>query len=269
MKLAKVDRANSDDRFEFGRNWASYSRLIDEAKIAGAIEGLARLIPPEDLKGRSFLDIGSGSGLHALAAARLGVGKIVAVDVDSNSTETTRETLSRHAGTVTWSAETRSIFDVTPQNCGQFDVVYSWGVLHHTGDMLRAVDCAASLVAPGGLFAFALYRRTRFDRFWVLEKRWYARASPGSQRLAQQVFTVGYRIAARLMGRKATVARGMEYWHDLHDWLGGYPYESILADEVEAIMQRLGFEKVRVFARPKQLGLFGSGCDEYVYRRRT
>ena len=63
------------------------------------------------------------------------------------------------------------------------------------------------------------------------------------------------------------MTRGMEYWHDLHDWLGGYPYEAILAPQVEAMMRKRGFKPERVFARPLELGLFGSGCDEYVYRR--
>jgi 2-polyprenyl-6-hydroxyphenyl methylase/3-demethylubiquinone-9 3-methyltransferase len=61
--------------------------------------------------------------------------------------------------------------------------------------------------------------------------------------------------------------RGMNFEHDVHDWLGGYPYESIGAAHVEAFMRTLGFAHVRSFTRPLSLGLFGSGCDEYVYRR--
>ena len=61
--------------------------------------------------------------------------------------------------------------------------------------------------------------------------------------------------------------RGMNYLHDVHDWMGGYPYESITAPEVEALMRGLKFAHVRSFTRPTSLGLFGSGCDEYVYRR--
>ena len=259
--------AEQAPRFEFGRNWASYARLIGEAEVAAAVAGLTKLIDPKDLAGKTFLDIGSGSGLHALAAARSGVARIVTVDVDTDSAATTRATLERFAGTTPWVARERSVLDMSPEADGRFDVVYSWGVLHHTGDMLRAIDIAASLVAPGGVFAFALYRRTRLDPFWVREKRWYTKASPGKQRLAQYLYTGAYRAASLLTGRTANVARGMEYWHDLHDWLGGTPYESILAAEVEARMTVLGFAKEREFARPLELGLFGSGCDEYTYRR--
>ena len=61
--------------------------------------------------------------------------------------------------------------------------------------------------------------------------------------------------------------RGMEFHHNAHDWLGGYPYESIDPPGVAAIMGGLGFQPVRSNVRPKHFGLFGSGCDEYVYRR--
>lgn len=263
------ETTRAENRFCFGRNWASYSRLIGQPEIQEAVNGLTRLVPASELAGKAFLDIGSGSGLHSVAAARSGAARILAVDVDADSTTTTHATLTRFAGKVLWSAEVRSVLDMTPTVDGTFDVVYSWGVLHHTGQMIPAIERAAALVVPGGLFAFALYRRTRLDWFWVREKRWYIKASPMAQRIARGVYTGGYRLASLMTGRRSRMGRGMEYWHDLHDWMGGYPYESILADEVEALMGRLGFASERVFARPLEFGLFGSGCDEYVYRRRV
>lgn len=269
MTDKRADETALDAHFQFGRNWASYAELIGEHEIAEAAKGLHRLLPPEVLKGRTFLDIGSGSGLHSLAAIRTGVARVLALDIDPDSTATTRKTLTRFAGATPWVAETRSVFDLDPQAIGRFDIVYSWGVLHHTGDMMHAIERAAALVAPGGRFAFALYRRTRLDWFWVREKRWYKAASPRGQRVAQSIYTGAFRAASLLTGRKANPTRGMEYRHDLHDWLGGYPYESILANEVDAFMSGLGFVSEKVFARPRSLGLFGSGCDEYVYVRRV
>lgn len=261
------DETALEAHFRFGRNWASYAELIGEREIAEAGKGLHKLLPPEVLAGRTFLDIGSGSGLHSLAAIRSGVARVLALDIDPDSTVTTRRTLTRFAGATPWTAETRSVFDLDARDIGTFDVVYSWGVLHHTGDMMRAIERAASLVAPGGRFAFALYRRTRLDWFWVREKRWYKGASPRGQAIAQGVYTGAFRAASFLSGRTANPTRGMEYRHDLHDWLGGYPYESILADEVDVLMRRLGLVRQIALARPRELGLFGSGCDEYVYGR--
>ena len=269
------DLKSASSHFAFGDNWASYAALIDDAALAESKKGLLKLIPREALQDRSFLDIGCGSGLHALAAAQLGVRRILAVDIDPVSVETTKTVLAQHQLNIAWQTDTISVFDLDPDDLGTFDVVYSWGVLHHTGDMWGAVSKGAALVAPGGLFAFALYRSTTLDAFWKLEKRWYAHASLRSQKLAQKIYVTAYAAACRLTGRgslRALVdnyrsARGMDFYHDVHDWLGGYPYEAALAPEIDARMVALGFKAERVFARAKPFGLFGSGCDEYVYRR--
>lgn len=260
-------------RFAFGKNWASYAALIGEPEIAEAEQGLLKLIPEAELRGRSFLDIGCGSGLHALASARLGVSRIVAIDYDPDSAITASALLERFGVAIPWQAERADLFDLDPTGIGTFDIVYSWGVLHHTGNMWGAIDKAASLVAPSGLFAFAIYRSTRMDAFWKREKRWYSQGSPRVQRMARNAYLAAFRLGCAL-GRKnyrEMVAkrsrRGMDFHHDIHDWLGGYPYETALSPEIEARMDVLGFEPERVFARPMQFGLLGSGCDEYVYRR--
>jgi 2-polyprenyl-6-hydroxyphenyl methylase/3-demethylubiquinone-9 3-methyltransferase len=273
MGSAAADEARAR-QFAFGDNWASYASLVDEERLAEAERGLVRLLGPDRLRGQSLLDIGCGSGLHAAAAARLQPARVVAVDLDPRSVETTEAMLGRHAPQLVADVHLASVFDLDPALIGHFDVVYSWGVLHHTGAMLAALKRAAELVAPGGLFAFALYRRTRLCGLWRHEKRWYAAASPRAQAAARWVYVTALRTAFFATGRdfKAHVAnykkgRGMDFEHDVHDWMGGYPYESISAGEVDTIMRGLGFAHVRSFTRPMSLGLFGSGCDEYVYRR--
>lgn len=275
--VMKDDLRSLDSHFSFGKNWRSYANLIDEAKIAKAVDGLRTLIPEADIRGRSFLDIGCGSGLHALSALRLGAARVHAVDIDPESVATTRDVLAKWAGgsgggSGHWTVETKSILDPAFTQLGAFDIVYSWGVLHHTGAMWPAIETAADSVGPDGLFCLALYRTTRLDRFWRTEKRWYKNASPRSQSIARGTYDVLFRTAAALTGRRDRVGsrgRGMEYWHDMHDWLGGYPYETALAPEVETRLASRGFIAERVFARTLELGLFGSGCDEYVYRKRA
>jgi SAM-dependent methyltransferase len=266
----------AESRFAFGDNWASYAKLVGEAHIEEARQGLLKLLPAAAFEGRSFLDIGCGSGLHALAAARLGVRHVLAIDLDQKSVATTEALLARHAGSVPWTVRRADVFDLQPRQHGRYDVVYSWGVLHHTGDVAEALAKAAALVNPGGYFAFALYRPTRLDRLWVAEKRWYAKVGPRAQRLARALYVGLLRARLALTGRSLEAyiatyqARGMDFGHDVHDWLGGYPYQSIGAGEVEALMARQGLDKLREFAVSRSavpVGLFGSGCDEYVYRR--
>jgi 2-polyprenyl-6-hydroxyphenyl methylase/3-demethylubiquinone-9 3-methyltransferase len=68
--------------------------------------------------------------------------------------------------------------------------------------------------------------------------------------------------------RDYKTARGMNFHNDVHDWLGGFPYESATPDEVTAQFAALGFDPVVEKALPRSLGLFGTGCAEYTFRRR-
>lgn len=268
--MSANDIKRVDSHFAFGKNWASYADLIDEAAIEKSTEGLLKLIPAEEYQGCTFLDIGSGSGLHALAAVRLGVSRVMAVDLDPDCVATTKMLLTRHHVPVPWQAEQTSVFDLDPIRHGTFDIVHSWGVLHHTGDMWAAVRKASQMVARGGLLVVALYRPTRFDAFWTREKRWYAHAFPAAQRLARGLYITAVWLARIRQGSfREFVAgyrsgRGMDFDHDVHDWLGGYPYETALARDVETEMASLGFKPVRVFAQPTR-GILSAACDEYVY----
>jgi len=217
--------------FEFGQNWRDFAETVDQTKINSAIDGLRKLFPG-GLAGKSFLDIGCGSGLHSLAALSLGTTSIVATDIDENSIATTRELLSKYAPRAKWEANTVSVFDAAPESLGTFDVVYSWGVLHHTGDMWRAIERAAAFVRPGGQFALAIYAKTPMDAFWKVEKRFY-KSAPGPVQWVLRQSLIGSLILAKLARGKnpaeifrTSPKRGMNRSHDLHDWMGGYPYET-------------------------------------------
>lgn len=275
--IRMTDLTKLESHFAFGENWASYAAGIGEPEIAQARRDLARLLGSDSLAGRTFLDIGCGSGLHSLAATRMGAQRILACDLDPASVRTTRTLLERFEPSASCEATECSVFSLSPDGLGTFDVVYSWGVLHHTGNLDRALAIAASLVAPGGVFIVALYRKTLLCPFWKLEKRWYSKASQEQQRLAQRLYTSVFRLGLRLTGRDpgAYVAsyrskRGMDFAHDVHDWLGGHPYESMSAARVDKKLRNLGFERRRAFTTSsamQRLGILGSGCDEYVYER--
>lgn len=262
-----------DTHFEFGANWKAYSAKIDRKRIDVAVEGVRKLLG--ELTGNTFLDIGSGSGLHSLAALELGASFVTAIDLDENSVGTTRRLLTEFSPRQDWRAEIVSIFDATPGTLGTFDVVYSWGVLHHTGDMWRAIERAAALVRPGGRLAIAIYAETSCDPLWKAEKKFYVHAPRPLQWLVRQFYM------AALLARKAFAGenpvayvrnyfalRGMHFSHDAHDWLGGYPYETAGAGELVERISALGFTELRSFPIPKTFGLFGSGCGEFVFERK-
>lgn len=278
--MEQNDLTRRETHFAFGKNWSSYAARVSETEIKEAEKGLARLLGSDRLDGQRFLGIGCGSGVHSLAALRLGAKEIVALDIDPDSVATTRLLLAQHVPqSGIYRVEEMSVFDMTPEALGSFDTIYSWGVLHHTGDMYRALRQAAALVSEEGRFAFALYQRTWGDWFWKIEKRWYAHATPGAQARARAIYRALFRLKLAITGRRFAnyVAkyysnRGMDFEHDVHDWMGGWPYESINTPEVEVLMRGLNLVPERVFSKKGQwfgrsLGFFGSGCDEYVYRR--
>jgi 2-polyprenyl-6-hydroxyphenyl methylase/3-demethylubiquinone-9 3-methyltransferase len=265
-----------ESHFAFGENWASYAKRVDKPQIDEAIAGLRRLLGDYDLAGKRFLDIGCGSGIHSVAASCLGASEILAVDLDPDCIATTKALLARFAPDSRWRVEQTSVFDLAPEALGTFSVVYSWGVLHHTGNMGLAMRKATAMVADGGRFVFALYYRTWMCPFWTMEKRWYARASRTAQSLARGLYVAlfGLRLWASGRSLRKHVAdypgshRGMDFHHDVHDWLGGYPYESISSDEVDTLMRQAGMARAGSFVQHRpSVGLFGSGCNEYAYAR--
>lgn len=263
--------------FAFGKNWQDYAQKIDESRIASAVLDLQRLSGRERLDGLSFLDIGCGSGLHALAALRLGAKRVVGTDIDADSVATASAVLERFAPGAPCTLSVRSVFEMEPKEFGTFDIVYSWGVLHHTGDMERAIACAATLVAPRGELLLALYKKTLFCGMWRRIKRWYSHAGPARQRRARAVYIGLYRLGCRITSQDFNAKvqdygsrRGMDFYNDVHDWLGGYPYQSISPDECHTLLAGLGFTVAREFiAKPGRYlpGVLGSGCDEYAFRR--
>jgi len=157
------------------------------------------------------------------------------------------------------------------------DIVYSWGVLHHTGNMYEAIRSAAAKVRQGGLFFLALYRRTILCSAWKVEKRFYSGASPRVRALIRDAWIAKTRLSLRLKGQDfhamianygQTAGRGMDYYRDVDDWLGGYPYESITPRECRAFVGSLGFSLVTERAVTQGVAVAtSSGCDEWVFRR--
>jgi 2-polyprenyl-3-methyl-5-hydroxy-6-metoxy-1,4-benzoquinol methylase len=265
----------SGDRFEFGKNWQRFLQSVNEAKIQDAQRSLSHMLGASSLQGKTFLDIGSGSGLFSLAARKLGA-KVHSFDYDPDSIACTQELRRRYFPNDTdWTVEQGSALDrVYLSRLGQFDVVYSWGVLHHTGQMWRALENAGLMVAPGGLLFIAIYNdEGKKSRRWTWVKKTYNRSKiMRGPLLAGSMLHLYWRPIVkdflqlhpfRSLRSYGNAGRGMSWWTDLVDWVGGYPFEVAKPEDLFHFYRDRGFELVQMTT------CNDLGCNEVVFRKKA
>ena len=271
------EEISQGERFEFGRNWSRFLTVLNEQRIELAEASLRQMLQIENLDGKRFLDIGSGSGLFSLAARRLGA-KVYSLDYDPYSVACTKELRHRYfPNDADWTVSEGSVLDTEYiKTLGLYDVVYSWGVLHHTGDMWKALDNASLPVAAGGKLFVAIYNDmgSQSSR-WKWIKRTYNRLPaflrPSFAALAIAPSEIKPALTSLLLLRPGAYIRtwteyennrGMTKWRDIIDWVGGYPYEVAKPEEIFDFYVSRGFSLTKL-----KCGGVGLGCSEFVFVR--
>jgi SAM-dependent methyltransferase len=253
--------------FSFGENWQKYLAELTEERIQQAESSLRESFGAARLKGVSFLDIGCGSGLFSFCACRAGAKPLVSVDIDPKAIECARSLRLMADPASDWQVLSGSILDdeflsgIPPATN-----VFSWGVLHHTGAMWRAIENTVRLVAPGGRCCLALYNRPNHPRLMLALKRIYnrlPRSLKPSMRIAYGVailtmLAVRRRNPVRYVRDYGKRSRGMSFWRDVEDWLGGLPYEYATPDEVSSFVGARGLVVTNVIVRSP------GACNEYL-----
>jgi len=277
--LAKNHQGEIDkgERFAFGDNWTKFLQSLDEKKIQEAVQSLRTTLKVDHLNGKSFLDIGSGSGLFSLAARKLGAS-VVSFDYDPKSVACTRELKAQYdENTGNWEVQHGSVLDAAyMKTLGEFDIVYSWGVLHHTGDLWTSLANVSARTAADGQLFIALYNdQGGASKRWHTIKKLYNHLPAWLKPvfallvylpLEARSFLIHlirrkpheYILGILHYGRN----RGMSWWHDKIDWIGGYPFEVSKPEQIFDFYRTRGYTL-------EVLKTHGGGlaCNEFVFRR--
>ena len=273
--VTHLEEIKSGQRFEFGANWSRFLSVLNDHRISTAEASLREMLAVESLEGKKFLDIGSGSGLFSLCAKRLGA-TVHSFDFDPKSVACAQELKRRYfEHDDQWTIEEGSALDESYiRSLGEFDTVYSWGVLHHTGDMWTALRNAAIPVAAGGQLFISIYNdQGTKSKLWKKAKEIYCGGPVGKAFIT--VVGGGWIVAngakEDLVRMKNPLTRyteyrrrrGMSAWHDIVDWLGGYPFEVATPEKIFDFYRARGFELTKLTTDGG-----GSGTNQFVFRKR-
>ncbi len=274
----------SDKPFEFGKNWSRFLTALTDERIAEAESSVLKLLRRTSLHGCKFLDAGSGSGLFSLAAYRLGA-EVISFDVDSESVACTEELRRRYCTeNDRWQVLRGSLLDPAFLNSiRKSDVVYCWGVAHHTGNMWAAIDNLLPCVKSGGSIVLAIYNDQLYiSRAWSGIKRVYNRlpavlrpvyaAAIGFSAFAKRFAVTMVACLLRLVTLRNPLtpilnwvsesqSRGMHGWYDLVDWVGGWPFEVARPEDVFRHLRDRGFVLEELTTS------VGHGCNEFRFVR--
>lgn len=272
-------------KFNFGINWSRYvKKVVNKNVILQAKESLVKYLDEEYYRGKVFIDVGCGSGIFSLAAATLGCKKVISFDCDIKSIETTLTLRTKFEHllpqNVEWIIFRGDILDESLVNSlrNLGDIVYCWGVLHHTGDMWRAIKNVCKIVAPSGILILAIYNRTPVSEIWLKIKKFYNNHKiyqPILGLLYGMFVCVGYMLKNKTFNLYRD--RGMHVFYDAIDWLGGYPYEYASFDEIKNFVEKNGYVLIKTVRKlPDEIYIptifdilraKNTGCNEFVFRR--
>jgi 2-polyprenyl-6-hydroxyphenyl methylase/3-demethylubiquinone-9 3-methyltransferase len=257
--------------FSFGANWKRYLNSLTIEKIQIAKQSLKDFLG--NVTGKTCIDIGSGSGIFSYLMYVLGAKEVTSIDVDLFSVQCAQYLKRKVKNPEIWKIYQGSILDDSfISQFDKYDIVYSWGVLHHTGNMWKAIKNAASLVNDNGILFIAIYNKTRRSKFWLKVKKVYNLSPQIGKKLMNFILLSVMYFILPIISLKNPLnllknykkKRGMDPMIDIRDWLGGYPFEVATFKEVVNFLKKID-QNLRLIKYHK-VNLNASENNEFVFK---
>jgi len=254
--------------FSFGKNWFNFVSNLNIDSEEQSYISVKKLIDNIKISKGSFLDIGSGSGLFSLAALRLGFD-VTSFDIDPFSNKATKKLKEIYfQNNDNWKLLEGSILDenfIKKKLNNKFDIVYSWGVLHHTGSMHKAIMNASNLVKQNGYLIISIYNDQGFlSDYWKIVKYYYNKNI--FFKFLFIILHAPYFLfllpLKKFFSKNSFDNRGMVIWNNYLDWIGGYPFEVAKPNEVEKFIEKFDFKLIYKNTVGKKLG-----CNEFIFKK--
>ena len=265
----------SETRFSFGKNWENYLKGgLNKGALENSLGSLKFFLGNYSVKNKTFLDFGCGSGIHSLAALMLGAEKVVSIDIDERAVKCCEKLRGEIGCNYNWETRQGSLLDREfISRLGVFDIVYCWGVAHHTGNMRQALENLEGLIAKNGLLYLAIYNRVEGrlgSKMWWRIKYFYNKSNFLIKKIMEWFYlSLNFiKIIIHLKNpfkfiKEYNQKRGMAWKTDLVDWLGGFPYEYATPQEIFKIYHgKYGLELVNLKTTNY------SGCNQYLFLKR-
>ena len=255
--------------FSFGKNWSKFISRAEDSSYIDAFNSLKKLISHTSISKGSFLDIGSGSGLFSMSAVKLGFN-VTSFDLDLDSVNATKLTKKKFfPNQSTWKIYKGSILDNNflkkILKNQKFEIVYSWGVLHHTGDLQTSLKNSIQLVKKNGYLILAIYNdQGLFSNYWLIVKKMYNYNF--IFKLLIIILHAPYFLffipIIKIFLKKEFDNRGMKIWYNYLDWIGGYPFQTSKPSDLINFVQNQNFKLVY-----KNLVGTKLGCNEFIFKQ--
>lgn len=262
------------NKFHFGKNWQEFldNHFSSEA-LKASRSRLAEFLQTDSLAGKTFADLGSGSGIHSLAALELGADGVVSVDFDPEAVKCTEQLKSSSPYGQKWQVCRGSLLNLGfLSDLGLFDIVYCWGVAHHTGNMWQALDNISKNVKKGGSLFIAIYNHVEGrmgSKMWRKIKHAYNK-SPFFVKKIMEYLYISFNFLLLPLHFKNPFSvmkyykekRGMAWTTDMVDWLGGYPYEYASPKQIFDFYKKKGFELQNIKTTNH------IGCNQFLFLKK-